>query len=156
MILKNKRNLDSNKPKIKLKPFIDNCLRAKGYISVPSNQIVASKYLEQPIYAKHFLIGKSDYEKDLHCDFIIYHPEKYPDFLLIDSKWQEKKGTTEQKFHFWIFHIKQYFPYTTVILLDGGGYYEGAEKWVRKQVDEKLIKVFNKIEFEKWISEGGL
>ena len=154
--MEKEKKLNSNKTKKNLKSFIDNCLRDKGYISVPSNQIEVSKYLNQPIYAKHYLIGKTVYEKDLHCDFILYHPEKYPEHLLIDSKWQQAKGSTEQKFYFWINHIKMLYPYTTIILLDGGGYSDGAEKWVKKQIDEKLIKVFNMTEFQKWVNEGGL
>ena len=154
--MNDKKKLNSSKNRNYLKSFIENCLKDRDYISVPSNQIDASRYLKQPIYAKHYYIGKSIYEKDLHCDFVVYNPTKYPDYLLIDSKWQQSSGTADEKYVYWLKNIKEFYPYTTIILLDGGGYCDGAEKWVNQQIDDKLIKVYNMVEFQKWVNEGGL
>ena len=46
--------------------------------------------------------------------------------------------------------------YQTIFLLDGGGYKLGAETWLRSQVDEKLLHVFNMSEFQTWVNQGKL
>ena len=62
----------------------------------------------------------------------------------------------DEKYPYWILNIKNQIPYKTIIVLDGGGYRKGAEKWVKKQLGGNLINIFNMREFQKWVNEGGL
>ena len=38
----------------------------------------------------------------------------------------------------------------------GGGYRPGAERWLRRQTDSKLLHVFNLTEFLTWVNQGNL
>ncbi|UZE92215.1 MAG: hypothetical protein IB616_05780 [Methanosarcinales archaeon] len=122
---------------IQLEKVIYNRLSDKGYSWVDKKHFDPTRYLEQPIFSTQYHIGKSIYETDLNCDFIIYHPEKHPNCLIIESKWQESTGSVDEKFPYLVANIKEKFPCPSIVVLDGGGYKSGAEKWLRNQTDEK-------------------
>ncbi|MFC1622779.1 PD-(D/E)XK nuclease superfamily protein [Patescibacteria group bacterium] len=133
-----------------LEEVIYNALIRKGYQFVDRSQFEAARYLDQPVFTAQHPIAKSVYETNLFCDFIIYHPEKHSECLVIESKWQQSAGSVDEKFPFLVLNIRKKYPCATIVVLDGGGYKEGAEKWLRDQVDEKLVHVFNMMEFQKW------
>jgi hypothetical protein len=139
-----------------LEKFIDERLIEKGYTHVPKERFRAATYLEQPIYSRQCFVGKSLYGTDSHCDFVIFHPEKYPDSLIIESKWQQSKGSVDEKYVYTITNIKQHYPHKTILLLDGGGYTKQTERWIRQQVDGKLLHVFNMAQFQKWANKDGI
>lgn len=133
-----------------LEEVIENALKRKGYTQVDRKKFEAARYVGQPIYAKQYLIAKSIYNTDLYCDFMIFHPEKYPDNLVIESKWQESAGSVDEKFPYLVINIRDKYPCATIVVLDGGGYKKGAEQWLRAQKDAKLTHIFNMMEFQKW------
>lgn len=133
-----------------LEDVIERTLQRKGYALVPKNKFRASVCLEQPTYAKQCPVAKSVYGTNLYCDFILFHPEKHPDCLIIESKWQQSSGSVDEKFPYLVINIREQYPCATIIVLDGGGYKPGAEVWLKKQVDDKLIHVFNMMEFQRW------
>jgi site-specific DNA-adenine methylase len=139
-----------------LERFIEERLLEKGYTLVPRERFRAATYLDQAFYTRQFPVGKSIYETDSYCDFIIFHPVKYPDALIIESKWQQSKGSVDEKYAYTITNIKERYPHETILLLDGGGYKSQAEHWIRKQVDKKLLHVFNMAEFQKWANKDGI
>lgn len=139
-----------------LETFIENLLVKNGYLFVPKKKFEPATYLKQPIYTKQFCVGTSIYETELFCDFIIYHQDKYPLCLVIESKWQQSTGSVDEKYPFLVLNIKTRTPYKTVLLLDGQGYKAQAEKWLRDQVDDKLLHVFNMSEFQKWTNKGNI
>lgn len=139
-----------------LERVIQQSLEANGYTFVEKKKFDTARYLEQPIYSMQYPIGKSVYETKLYCDFIIYHPERHPQSLVIESKWQESSGSVDEKFPYLVLNIREQYPCATIIVLDGGGFKKGAEEWIRKQVDEKLIHVFNMMEFQKWSNSNQL
>lgn len=140
-----------------LEEFIESILTRHGYSLVPKRKFEAATYLQQPIYTKQFHVGTSIYETELFCDFILYHPEKYPLCLVIESKWQQSTGSVDEKFPFLVLNIKTQTPYKTIVILDGGGYKPQAAKWLRKQADgNKLLHVFNMAEFQKWTNKNNL
>ena len=106
--------------------------------------------LEQPIYSRQFPLGNSIYDTPVKCDFILHHPLKYPTCLVIESKWQESSGSTDEKYPYLVLNVKEKLGYPTIIVVDGGGYKPGAEKWLRSQVGGRLLYVFNMMEFQKW------
>lgn len=154
--MKKEKGIDTKTTSTNLESFIENCLKENSYSLIEKFRFDAATFLEQPIYSKQYPVGKSIYETEMSCDFIIFHPEKHKEFLIIDSKWQQSTGTADEKYPYWILNIKKTYPFKTIILLDGGGYRKGAEKWLKSQLDDKLIHVFTMSEFQKWINEGGL
>jgi len=113
--------------------------------------------MEQPIYTRKFHIGKSIYETNQYCDFILYHPEKWPKNLVIESKWQQVGGSVDEKYPYLVLNIQLKYPCPTILLLDGGGYKSGAEKWIRASAGHgNLLQVFNMQEFQAWTNKGNL
>lgn len=140
----------------KIESFIENILAKKDYQFVDSKKFKPATYLEQPIYSRKVRIGKSIYGTDLLCDFIVYHPQKHPNCLVIEARWQESSGTVDEKYPYLSLNIKQQSPYESIIVLDGHGYRNGAEKWLKEQVGARLRNVFNMSEFNKWVEKDGL
>lgn len=136
--------------------FLDNILTKKGYALIDRKKFEAARYLEQPIYAKQFYIGRSIYDTAMYCDAILYHPELHPKSLAIECKWQQSAGSVDEKFPFLVLNIKTREPYPTIVLLDGGGYKKQAETWLRAQTDDKLIHVFSMVEFQTWANKGNI
>ncbi len=139
-----------------LETFVWNRLVERNYQFVDKTKFKAAMYLEQPIFSAQVDIGTSIYGTKRKCDFAIYHPEKWPEGLVIECKWQERSGSTDEKYPFAVLNIKMQSPYKTILLLDGGGYKKSAEQWVRNQVDGKLLHVFNMSQFQTWVNKGNL
>lgn len=139
-----------------LERFINERLVEKGYAFVPKERFHPATYLEQPIYSRQCHIGKGVYGTDSHCDFIVFHPAKYPSCLIIESKWQQSKGSVDEKYVYTIKNIQEHYPHDTVLVLDGGGYTKQTERWIRNQVGGKLLQVFNMSEFQKWANKDGI
>ena len=112
-------------------------------------------YLEQPIYSKQVHIGQSIYETPRYCDFILYHPQKWPNALVIEAQWQQAGGSIDEKYPYTILNIKK-LNYQTIFLLDGGGYKKGAKDWIISQIDSKLLQVFNMRQFQTWVNRGNI
>jgi hypothetical protein len=138
-----------------LEKFIQDRLIERGYLFLHSKQFKPAQYLEQPIYSRRYYVGMNLYETELYCDFILYHPEKWPKGLIIESKWQQVGGSVDEKFPFLVLNIQYKYPCDTIVLLDGGGYRKGAEKWLRGQSGNGNLKhVFSMAEFQKWVNQG--
>lgn len=76
-----------------LEKFIHDRLIERGYQFIERGKFKASLYLEQPMYTRQYHIGQGIYETPLYCDFILYHPTKWKECLIIESKWQQSVGT---------------------------------------------------------------
>ena len=133
-----------------LEDVIEHTLQRKGYGAIQKSKFQASLCLEQPIYTKQYPIAKSIYGTDLYCDFLLFHPDKHPDCMVIESKWQQSSGSVDEKFPYLVANIREQYPCATIIVLDGGGYKPGAEAWLRRQIDDHLVHVFNMMEFQRW------
>ncbi len=92
----------------------------------------------------------------MFCDFIVYHPEKWPMGLWIEAKWQQSGGSVDEKYPYLVANLKKYPAYHSIIVLDGGGYKAGAEAWLRTQTDGILLHVFNMVQFQIWTNKGNL
>jgi len=139
-----------------LEDFIESKLVERNYAEVRAKVFRHTYPCPVPIYAKQYFIGKSVYDTNLFCDFIIYHPKKHPACLVIESKWQQAAGSVDEKFPYLVKNIQDIYPHKTVLLLDGGGYKAGAESWIRGQVGGNLEGVFNMSEFQRWANKGGI
>lgn len=139
-----------------LEKFIHDRLIEKGYAFIPRDRFEAAAYIEQPIFTRQLFVGKSIYETDMYCDFMVYHPVKHPQCLIIESKWQQSGGSVDEKFPYFVLNIQHKYPKRTVVVLAGGGYKKQAETWLRKQVGNNLLHVFNMEEFQRWANKGGI
>ena len=138
-----------------LEKFIESRINEKGYQRITPKKFEASIYLKQPIYARQFYIGPSIYQTKMYCDFILYHPQKWEKCLVIESKWQQSSGSVDEKYPYLILNIQQ-SAYETILVLDGGGYKKQAKTWLKKQIGNNLLNVFNMSEFQIWANEDKL
>lgn len=139
-----------------LEKFIEDRLIEKNYQFINRHKFKSAIYLEQPIYTRQLHLGNSIYGTPMYGDFVIYHPKKWQDCLIIESKWQQVGGSVDEKFPYFILNIQQKHPFKTIVLLDGGGYKKKAEDWMRKQIGNNLLNVFNMGEFQKWANKENI
>lgn len=140
-----------------LQEFVYNRLQERGYKVIDRKRFDTAIYFGQPLFAVEYAIGKSIYGTQQFCDFILFHPEKWPDGLVIEAKWQESAGSVDEKYPYLVLNIQMNYGKPTILLLDGGGYKPGAEKWVRAQAKSGFLKnVFNMGQFQKWVNKGNL
>ena len=107
-----------------------------------------SKQSSVKIFATQFNLGKNIYNTRQIVDFIITRPDSTP--LVIQAKWQQSKGSVDEKFPFLIINLKEKSPFDSLIVIDGGGYRSDAVTWMKEQIDKKLLGVFSYSEFMIW------
>lgn len=120
-----------------------------GYIKVKASEFLDYSNLSDGKYfASQFNLGKNIYNTDQIVDFIISRKNDKP--LVIQAKWQQSTGSVDEKFPYLITNLKEKSQFNSLIVIDGGGYREGAVVWMKEQVDDKLIGVFSYTEFMIW------
>ena len=146
----------ANKTGKRLEEFITHNLKETDYTFVERKNWKTARYLDQPIYTRQLYLCKSIYGTNVYGDFVIFHPQKHPDCLVIESKWQQVSGSVDEKLPFLVNNIKQKFSLDAVIIIDGGGQKKGAIEWVKKQIGGHLVDVFSMADFQKWVNKGNL
>lgn len=139
-----------------LQEYIASRLKERGYTYVPSKRFIPARYLEQPIYTNQFQLCQGVYDTPVKCDFILYHPQKWANNLVIEAKWQQSKGSVDEKYPYNVLNIQTRYPYPAIIVLGGSGYKGGAEKWLRSKVGENLLFVFSMEQFTAWANKGNI
>jgi hypothetical protein len=147
-----KANITGNQ----LERFIHNLVTGRGYLWIEPRKFKVATYLEQPIFTRQYVYGENIYGGEQRVDFILYHPDKYPNCLIIEAKWQQKAGSVEEKFPYFYLNIMEKYPTDTVMVLAGGAYRPGAEQWLRDRMGNKLIHVFNMEEFQTWVNNENI
>lgn len=105
-------------------------------------------------FERQKFIGRSIFDSDLYADFYITTRDDYPIGLIIESKWQDVGGSVDEKLPYLVLNIKERYPCPAIVVLHGGGFRPGAERWLRRQVDTKLIHVFRLEEFLSWCNRN--
>ena len=141
----------------RLENHIELSLQDCSYVKVASKDVLINSIdsLTQPSYATQVNTGKTIYGTDLKSDFLLFHPQKWSMGLVIEVKWQQRSGTVDEKFPYLVMNIWS-SEYLTILILDGGGYREGAERWLRSMQKHNLLHVFNLTEFITWANQGNL
>jgi hypothetical protein len=139
-----------------LENFVESTLQRKGYEYVEKKKFKIALSLNQKIYTKQFNLGETIYNTKWNIDFILHNPKQLPLSLIIECKWQQVGGSVDEKYPYTIANIKEKSPYPAIILLDGEGYKLGAKEWLKSQIDDKLLGVFNMGEFTKWVNQSTL
>lgn len=129
----------------------------ENYRLVPKAEFLACRAQRQPVFARQFDIGDDIYGKRRRVDFILYHPQRWPDCLVIECKWQASPGTVDKKYPFEVESINCN-RYRTIIVLDGGGYSDGAKRWLKEQAggNRLLLHVLDLGGISRFHSRGRL
>lgn len=149
--------VSANRTGSQLEQSVETLLGQAGYDVVPAAPLFfALRYMGQAIYARQCETGQDIYGKRRRVDFILYHPVRWPDSLVIQCKWQASSGTVDEKYPFEVLSIRANgFP--AIIILDGGGYTKKSAAWLRAQAGKNcLLHVFNLGDFQRFVSSGQL
>ncbi|MDO8462727.1 MAG: DpnII family type II restriction endonuclease [bacterium] len=150
----------ANKTGNSLEQFVEHKLKEHGYTEFwdHKRQVFANRTtIGGKQYGKQIYCGKSIYETDRKCDFLVLNQEKWPDGLIIECKWQQSSGSVDEKYPFAFFNICK-IGVPTVVLLDGNGYKPAAMRWLKEQAHPQraLIAVYNMVEFQTAVNNGFL
>ena len=124
------------------------------YEWVSASRFFAMRSLEQPIFAEQVETGSSIYGKKRIVDFTLYHPHRWPDCLVIQCKWQTSSGSVDEKYPYEVENIA-HAGFPTIIVLDGGGYSEGARQWLLAQRGKRnLVDVCSQGDISRMQAQG--
>ena len=85
------------------------------------------------------------------ADLVVFGMTAFPDGLIIESRWQEQGGSTDEKLCFLITNVVESYDLPTIVVVDGGGARHGMIAWAKRQVGHgNLLHVFTIAEFLKW------
>lgn len=99
-------------------------------------------------------ISQGIFESEVYVDFFLREHPRFPDGLIIESKWQDATGSVDEKLPYLVLNIRFCYPCPTIIVIHGGGFRPGAVRWLRSQIDDKLIAVFRLEEFLSWCNRN--
>ena len=74
-----------------------NDLLVEEYEEVTPGRFFALRELRQPIFAEQCYTGRDIYGKNRRVDFILYHPQRWSNCLVIQCKWQASAGSVDEK-----------------------------------------------------------
>lgn len=94
------------------------------------------------------------YLTPLRLDFFLVHPQKHPNGLILESKYQETGGSADEKLVYTVLSLKQ-AGIPTILLIQGAGYRTQAVQWCRRQADA-LFRVMDWNEFIAALNRGHL
>jgi len=106
-------------------------------------------------FTTQFYLADTIYGTKWKVDFLLLDVISN-NYLIIECKWQQSPGSVDEKYPYLVANIKSQSPYPGIILLDGDGYKPNAKKWLKTQLDEKLIGVFSMSEFFIWFDNQSL
>jgi hypothetical protein len=100
-------------------------------------------------------IGTNIYGGAIEADLLVMGLARFPDGLVIESKWQDSKGTADEKFPYLVENIRRCYPCPVIVVPDGSGARPGAIRWLRDQVDgTHLLAVLSIAELMTWCSRN--
>ncbi|HIE35187.1 MAG TPA: 4-diphosphocytidyl-2C-methyl-D-erythritol kinase [Campylobacterales bacterium] len=144
-----------------LEQTVISTLKAKGF--------EVAKYREwekdKDKYSKELLLKnvpfKTIYGHKGNTEFLL-KSEKYNLEIRIECKWQQSKGSVDEKFPYLYLNCIEVMPEKEIIIIvDGGGYKEGALEWLKNSAKEhkyqkdttKKIEVMNLSDFIIWVNK---
>lgn len=152
----------ANKSGKVLETTVEGTLRGHGYfqvcLNVPKQQqreYLLNSTLLPKRYARNVYVGTGIYQNDLYADFYVTGSPAFPSGLIIECKWQETPGSTDEKFPFLNLNIQFCYPVPTVVVIGGEGMRQGAMDWFKNQVgsNQNLLAVHKVERFIAWANE---
>ena len=84
-----------------------------------ANRFFAMRSLNQPIFAEQVDTGAGIYGKRRLVDFALYHPQRWPECLVIQCKWKTSSGSVDEKYPYEVENIAHAgFPRAPVYRLE--------------------------------------
>lgn len=118
-------------------------LRSKGYMQV--DVIPEYQNPNQPFFISQYRSPfVSIYNLPMRVDFFVWHPSRYPNGLIVECKYQEIAGSTDEKLPYTVACLKK-TGIPAILLLIGKGAKRGAIDWRLNQQDQ-LLTVFSDFE----------
>lgn len=95
------------------------------------------------------IVGASVFATELRADLYI---SELP--LIVECKWQDSRGSADEKLCFLVENIRSgCYPCGVIVLAGGGGLRPGAIAWLKRQVDgRRLVEVYGLEEFVSWVN----
>lgn len=129
----------------KLERFVEHALKDEGYAKVRGKGD-----LTPCTYATQRVVGETIYGTKFKADFLTCTPSGSR--LVIECKWQQTKGSVDEKYPFLVETIRlNKIP--TIVVIDGDGYKPKALLWLRGQVDDVLLGVYTMKEFQQAVND---
>lgn len=139
-----------------LERMVDALLQQHNYKKLPNRQFGVHLTNPRPVYFRQLAIAKTIYDTDMKVDFFVYSPTKHPRGLVIECKWQQSKGSVDEKYPYLIENLSR-LSEPAIIVLDGGGYKPGARRWLqRASGNAPQVSLFGLAGFTRWANGGGL
>ena len=131
--------------------LISQSLRSRGYVECR----VAPNPARSPFFVPQCTgLFESIYGIPMRVDFYVWHPDKFPQGLIIECKYQETNGSADEKFPYTVANLKK-AGIPTILLLIGDGAKRKAVDWCARQ-QSTLLTVFVSVEAFLRRLNGGL
>ena len=145
-----------------LERIIEDTLSNKGFTCVHHRE-----YIRQPArYGSELLLKNVPYDSiyghNSKSEFVL-KSKRYALEIRIECKWQQSKGSVDEKFPYVYLNCIEQMPEENVfIVLDGGGAKEGAIEWLRNacetnkyipQDKNNKVRLMNISDFVIWINQ---
>ena len=96
----------------------------------------------------------NSYGKKSLADFALYHPQRLPECLVLQCKWQTSSGSVDEKYPHEVGNIA-HAGFPAIMVLDGGGYSEAARQRLLAQSGKRnLMDVCSQSEISRMQAQG--
>jgi len=147
---------NANKSGKMLEHTIKEVLSHRGYIELDPDEkrmLVRTLDIKQFPYDKWYVeqarMFESVYRTKFVADFVMYDSKKYPEGLLIESKWQGVPGSVDEKYVFTVKSLVN-IDIPAMLVLDGGGARAAAVSWIKRQHKNNVFQSKSISEFIRW------
>jgi hypothetical protein len=130
-----------------LEAQIASLLVSKRYAQVVSKHIDTSPGIA--LFVRQHRQFATLYGARMRLDFFLRHPQRWPDGLAIECKWQQAAGSVDEKFPYVVASLLG-LPCPSAIFLAGGGYTNRARDWLLGQQADRLIVIEGMDQIIKW------
>ncbi len=136
-----------------LASFVEELLHYRGYAKVSQRRFFNLCELRQPVYARECYTGKTIYGGRRRVDFILYHPVKWVECLIIQCKWQSRSGSVDQKYPYDV-SSTNINPHLTIFVVGGEGYSSLSGEWLKSHAGkDRILDVMDMGEFDRFAKE---
>jgi hypothetical protein len=103
-------------------------------------------------YGERLIVGETPYKLPFKVDLALRGLPTYPDGLGVVARTQESTGSADQKLIFLAFSIRR-STLPCVVILDGGGWPDGAIDWLTGQIAGNFVALLSVEEFAAFVRQ---
>ena len=126
----------------------------KGVFS-KANVFANRSLVSTPQFVVEAIVGETIYGCRRKVDLLVINNDLFPAGLVIECKWQQSKGSVDEKFaYLYLCIMAARIP--SIVLLDGGGARPGAIAWFKSHArpNSPLLAVYTTTEFQVAVNNG--